>query len=204
MLKPEALAPKPSMLLAILGGLVGTILLSSLIFLAPVLGFPFVDVPQLVGGVFSANPDAAFWIGFWLYFLTGIFLFAPLLAYFWPSLPGRNVGFVGAALKGITWGALLWAASGLLFFLMGLLNRVEGLENPGLFALNLGILAAVGILLAHLAYGLAVALLIAMGQGIKPLDTMGWDGIGKADLREVILRREGREVPDEAIGRRVP
>jgi hypothetical protein len=170
------------------------LLLGALIYLAPVFGFPFIDFPLLIGGLFTPNPDVALWLGFWLFFLVGVFLFAPLLAFFWASLPGRNIGFSGAAVKGLVWGFILWILSGLLLPLLGLLNRIDGLGNPGLFGLNAGFMAPLGSLLGHLAFSLATALIAAMGQGIEPIDTLGWNGYHHADVRPAILKREERDV----------
>lgn len=195
MLKPETLNPRPSIFLAILGGWVGMLLLSALLYLAPALGFPLIDIPRLIGGIFSTNADIALWLGFALFFLTGVLLFSPALAYFWMDLPGRNVGFLGAILKGLVWSLILWVVLGLLLPVIGFLNRLPGMENPGLFALNLGIMAALWLLLCHLAFGLALALVTAMAQGIEPIDTLGWMGHKHGDLVEYILEREGRNVP---------
>lgn len=178
MVKPAPLNTQPSLVLTTVGGVVGTILLSALIHLAPALGFPFIDVPRLVGGIFTGDPTAAFWLGFWLFFVVGWLVFAPPLSVAWSMLPAEDVGFTGAAAKGALWGAALWALSGVLLPLFGALNRLPGaaLEPPGFFALGAGPLGMLGLLLGHLAYGLAVALIAAMGRGITPLDTIGWMG----------------------------
>lgn len=187
MIRPSILTPRPSLLLTLLGGLVATLLLSGLLNVAPAFGFPDLAIPQLVGGLFTADPQAAFWIGFTLFFLTGALVFPLLLFLLWTFLPGRPVGFRGAALKGLLWGALLWAVSGLLLPALAALNRIEGLEDPGFFALGAGLLGALGSLLGHLAYGLALALMAAMTQGISPMGTVGWEGYERADLRDSAL-----------------
>lgn len=175
-IRPTALNVGPSVLMLLLGGLVGTLLLSALLFAAPVFGFPFVDIPHLVGGIFTESPAGGFWLGFWLFFLTGWLVFAPALLLVWHLLPGEPIGFVGALIKGLLWGTLLWVLSGVLLPVFGWLNQIDGLENPGFFALGEGVLAALGVLLGHLAFGAAVALVAAMAQGIAPLDTLGWMG----------------------------
>lgn len=195
MIHPEILVPRPSTFLSILGGLVGMLLFSALLHLTPVFGFPLIDFAALIGGVFTANPQVAFWIGFLIFFLTGVFIFAPLLGFFWPLLPGRRIGFGGAIIKGLLWGILLWVASGLLMPLVGAINRLAEIENPGFFVLGNGLIGALWFLVAHLVFGLATALIAAMGQGINPLDTLGWDGHTKADTRQVILEQEGRGGP---------
>jgi hypothetical protein len=195
MLKPEVLNPRPSIFMAILGAWVGMLLLTTLLFLGPALGVPLIDIPRLVGGIFSANEDVALWLGFAIFFLTGVMLFGPALAYFWIEIPGRNVGFTGATLKGLIWGLILFVLTGVLVWVAGLLNRSPGIENPGFFALNLGIPAAAWLLAGHLAFGLTTALITAMAQGIEPIDTLGWNTHKHGDLVEFILEKERRNVP---------
>jgi hypothetical protein len=176
MKRPAALSIHFSLLLLTLGGAVATLLLSALLFLAPVLGFPFVDFPHLVGGIFTGNPELAFWIGFAVFFLTGWLVFAPLMSLAWLLLPGDSTSFVGALVHGASWGFVLWVASGFLIPLFGALNRIEGLENPGFFALGQGVAAALGVLLGHLVYGVTLSLIAGMGRGISPLESLGWMG----------------------------
>lgn len=183
MIEPAVLNRRPSPLLAIIGGWVATLLLAGLFFLAPVFGFPFLDFPRLVGGIFTESTAAAFWLGFWIFFLVGVFVFAPLLSGLWPVLPGPDVGLGGAVGKGFLWGLTLAIVSGFLVPLFGALNQLsdQGLSNPGLFALSLGPLGPVELAVGHVSYGLALALVAAMGQGISPLATVGWLGYTKAE-----------------------
>lgn len=175
MLRPVALNPHPSALLATLGGAVGTVLLTALLFLSPALGVPFVDVPRLVGGVFTSDPAAAFWLGYAIFFLGGWLVFPVGLAMAWPLLPGgAEVTFPHALVKGLLLGAAFWTLSGLLLPLLGALSRLDGMANPGFFALGEGIPAAAVVLLGHLLYGVAVAVVAAMSRGMAPIDLLGW------------------------------
>lgn len=178
MIYPEVLTPRPSALLAVLGGGVATLLFSALLYLMPALGLPFLDLPRLVGGLFTGDLDAAFWLGHLIFWVAGVVIIPVLLVRLWPALPGAHVGFGGALVKGLLWGLLLWVACGLLLSPSAALNPLtdQGVQNPGLFALRLGLPGAAWVLAGHLAYGLAVALIAAMGQGISPLDTLGWPG----------------------------
>jgi hypothetical protein len=193
--EPHALNPKPSMMLALLGGVVAALLLSALIYLAPVFRLPFIDIPLLIGGIFTTVADTALWLGFWIYFLIGVFIFAPLLRFLWTDLPGDAVSFGGALLKGVLWGVTLGIISGLLLPLFGLLNRLPAGEvaNPGFFALNQGFRAAVGLLLGHLLYGIALALVTNMGQAIDPLEVIGWPGYSHGESYQTLrAHRQGR------------
>jgi hypothetical protein len=192
-IRPSALNPRPGLVLPLLGGWVGTLILSAGIFLAPVFGLPFIDVPHLVGGIFCDSPTAAFWLGFWLNFIAGAFVFPSLFAVVWPMMPGSGVGILGATVKGLGFGVALWVLSGVLLPVAGWLNRLppDVVQRPGFFAIHTGwtgVLAALG---GHLVYGLSVGLIAAMGEGIFPVETLGWPGHRRAETPPA-----GRLYPD--------
>jgi hypothetical protein len=166
----------------------------SLLYLGPAFGFPLVDYALMTGGIFTTNSEVALWLGFWLVFFTNALIFGPVLVYFWPSLPGRHVGLAGPLLKGLVLSLIMFIVSGLELPLMGFLNRLvpQEVQNPGLFALNLGIMGTLWLLLASLAFGLGLSLVAAMGQGIEPLDTLGWVGHDYGAIREVALEQDGQ------------
>lgn len=175
-MKPGTLAIQPSILLASLGGAVGVILLTALLYLAPVAGSAVIDYPRLIGGIFAPQPEAAFWLGYAIFFVVGWLVWPPLMMVTWPKLPGDNYAFTGALQKGLLWGAALWVLAGLLLPLLGVLTRAEGLANPGLFGIGAGLGTAVLLLVGHLGYGVAVAVLAAMARGISPIETLGVEG----------------------------
>jgi len=183
-MRPPTLNARPGLLLTMLGGLVGVLLLSALMFLAPVLGFPFIDIPHLMGGVITDSPRAAFWLGFWGFIIPGVVVFAPAFDLAWDFIPGPQVGVWGALMKGVAWGGTLFVLSGLMLPVVGALNRLPPsvVQSPGPFALGLGLLGALGLLGGHLAYGVAMALVASMGQGIFPGDTIGWPGYIKGEV----------------------
>jgi hypothetical protein len=193
MVKPSTLIPRPSIFLAFLGGAAATVLLSALLYLAPLLGLPLVDMPLALGGILAAEPGLALGVGYLLFFVGGAVASPFFLAGAWPYLPGGGVGFAGGALKGLVWGSGLWLLSGLLLGLAGMVNRLPepALASPGFFALGFGLVAAVSFLAAHLFYGLVLGLITAMGQDIEPLDTLGWEGYKYGTRPEVIVRPDG-------------
>jgi hypothetical protein len=186
--EPHLPIPRPSVLLAVVGGIVATILLSALLYLAPLLGFPFIDYPLLIGGIFTANPDVALWLGYWIFFIFGALIFPLLLAFLWPYFPGSPFGIAGPLTKGVLWGLILWIFSSVLSGIFGLLSRYPAnvLQNPGFFMLNAGILATLGNLLGHIIYTIAMILITSMGRGIEPMDTLGWSGYMKAQAPELV------------------
>lgn len=200
MVHPTELNPTPSLLLLAIGGVLGTILLAALMNVAPAFGFPSMDVPLLIGGIFTTSETAAFWLGFAIFFFFGAFVFAPALSLAWMRLPGRGVGFGGAILKGALWGGVLWLLGGLALPLLAYVNRLQQVDNPGLFATGLGLMGAAGFFAGHLLYGIAVAVTSAMSRGIKPMDTVGWRGHGYGDVRDIVVegdRRPGHHAAGE-------
>ena len=182
-IRPSVLNPRPGLVLPLLGGWVGTLILSAGIFLAPALGLPFIDIPHLMGGIFTDSPTAAFWIGFWLNFIAGAFVWPSVLSVAWPMLPGSGVGVLGAIVKGLGFGVGLWILSGFLLPVAGWLNHLgpDVVRSPGFFAIRTGWAGVLALLGGHLAYGLSVALIAAMGEGIFPMETLGWPGHRRAE-----------------------
>lgn len=176
--EPTTLEQRPAHTITILGGLVATVLISALLYVAPAFGLPLIDLPLLVGGIFTGNAAVALWIGYVIFFVGGVFVATSLLATVWPDLPGTGLGFGVAAFKGLLWGLILWILSGLILPVLGLFNRLPPgeLSAPGVFALGLGISGALALLLGHLVYGVVVAVVAAMGQGISPIQVLGWEG----------------------------
>ena len=181
-MKPEMLQIEASAILLALGGVVATTLLSAFVHLAPVFGFPFIDVPRLVGGVFSADFAVAFWVGFALFFATGAIVFPMLFLWARGALPGAGRGLRPALIKGSVFGLILFLVGGVLLPAFGALNRLVELENPGFFGLAAGWMGMLGLLGGHLVYGVAVALIGSIGYGAKPLDLLGWRTHWPADL----------------------
>lgn len=176
MIEPVTLRHQPGLGMLLLGGMAAALVLSGLVLAA--LHHGFLDFSRLIGGIFTGNPTAAFWPGFWLIFAGGVLGFPPLLSAAWRFLPGPSVGLAGAAVKGLVWGLALWAVTGLLLPLFGVLNQLEGpwLADPGFFALSHGLSGPAWLALGTVSYGICVALIAAMPQGITPLDIIGWEG----------------------------
>lgn len=165
-----------------LGGAVATVLGGSILHAAPALGLPFMDVPLLLGGVFTADAAGAFWLGWALFFVGGWLVLPLILFLLWTSLPGDPVGFGGAVSRGLLFGAGLALLSGVGVWALSAIARVPGVEGLGFFALGLGAAGLFLLLLLSLGYALALTLVAAMGQGLSPIDALGWvnHGAGSA------------------------
>lgn len=177
MVRPSLTADKPAVPVATLGGAVGAILATSILFLLPAAGFPDPRLASLVGGLVSGREGTAVWIGFSILFVVAWLALPIVLTWIWRSLPGHPVRFRGAVLRGVLFGLLVWAVGGLLLPLLGVLTRVP-VEAPGFFALGTGGLGALAFLAACLAYGLVTAIVANLGGGFRPLDALGWEGHG--------------------------
>ena len=198
LIRPVVISARPGIIIPVIGGFAGTVILTAGIYLAPLVGFPFIDVPHLMGGIFTSDATIALWLGFWLHFIAGGLLFPILFGLFWPLAPGPMTGILGEVSKGLTWGLTLWILSGLLMPVAGWLNRLPSgtLELPGFFGLGLGVKGALALLGGHIAYGLAIGLVSYMAADVFPLETLGWQGYVKAELPPAGTLYEDREFPE--------
>ncbi|HEX2040337.1 MAG TPA: hypothetical protein VHF47_11475 [Acidimicrobiales bacterium] len=146
-------------------GLLATTALTAVLITAQLAGLTRLDIPLMLGSVVVADPDRARVVGFFAHVLNGQ---AFALGY----------AAVFAVLDRATWwsGALLGALHGAvaLLVIVPLLPGVHprmaseraglssgpALEPPGLLALNYGRETPVVTMLAHVAYGTALGLLL--------------------------------------------
>ncbi|MBI3967760.1 MAG: hypothetical protein HY329_19140 [Chloroflexi bacterium] len=136
---------------AILGGFVGTVLMTILLYVGPSVGFPPMDLATMLGTLFVRDTNTAFWLGLALHFTMGSVVLAWLYAALYRYLPGPPW------VRGTVWGIGLWLLSQAV--VMPLLGSVHPqitagqMPAPGFFTLNLGVLAPIGSLIGHLVYG---------------------------------------------------
>ncbi|MDQ2982746.1 MAG: hypothetical protein M3R70_02305 [Actinomycetota bacterium] len=144
---------------ALAGGLIGTVVLTSGLRLSQEFGWTRMDIPLLLGTMFTTNRSRASVLGYALHFANGL-LFA--LAYYaifravgragW--LFGGALGVVHAAFAG---GALINVLLPVVHPRMGTpwtdSEETPLLEPPGPMLVNYGRRTALGTLLAHVAYG---------------------------------------------------
>ena len=94
---------------SILGGFIGTLVVTLLLYLAPEIGLPKMDIAATMGSLIRAGnttPEAmssAWWVGMALYFVVGTIVLPLLYAY---SLATRRFG--NPWTRGATWGLILW------------------------------------------------------------------------------------------------
>ena len=147
---------------ALAGGVVGTVVLTTSLRAAQELGLTRMDIPLLLGTVFTANRSRANLIGYALHFVNGL-LFALLYAAVFAAVGEASWWF--GALLGLAHGS--FAGGALVNVLLPAVHPRMGtpwsdsgetplLEPPGLFLENYGPRTALGNLAAHLAYGAIV------------------------------------------------
>jgi hypothetical protein len=147
---------------ALAGGLIGTVVLTSGLRLAQERGWTRMDLPLLLGTVWTANRSRANVIGYMLHFANGLAFAVGYYAIF------RAVGYAGWLFGGAL-GAIhaLFAGGALINVLLPAVHPRMGtpwsdaeetpvLEPPGFLLANYGRQTVVATLFAHIAYGAIV------------------------------------------------
>jgi hypothetical protein len=148
--------------MALAGGLVGTVVLTSGLRAAQELGLTRMDLPLLLGTIFTGDRGRAALIGYALQVVNGI-VFAGLYAFvFWAT---GTAGWLFGALLGLV--QALFVGSALVYILLPAINPRMGtvwsdaeetplLEPPGFMLANYGRHTALATIVGHLAYGAIV------------------------------------------------
>jgi hypothetical protein len=147
---------------ALAGGFVGTLVLTTLLRAASELGLTRMDLPFLLGTVFSGDRTRAKALGYLLHFVAGL---AFALIYYGLFRAIGESGWWLGALFGLLHG--LFAGTALVNVLLPVVHPRMGtdataaptaalLEPPGFMMLNYGLRTPLVSLLAHIAYGALV------------------------------------------------
>lgn len=146
-------------------GLLDTTALTALMITAQLGGLSRLDLPLILGTVVTADPDRARFAGFFIHLLVGQLFALGYAACF--ALLGQATWWIGGLL-GALHGAV--ALTVLLPMLVGIHPRMAShragpsstavLEPPGLLGLNYGAQTPIVTMAAHVAYGIALGLLL--------------------------------------------
>jgi len=147
---------------ALVGGVVGTIVLTSGLRVAQELGVTRMDIPLLLGTIFTDRRDRASVIGYVIHFFNGL-LFA--LAYYGVFRAVGHAGWLFGAALGLVHAAL--AGGLLLTVLLPAVHPRMGtpwtdaeetplLEAPGFLLANYGRRTVIWTLLGHIVFGAIV------------------------------------------------
>ncbi len=175
--QPLLYKPHPSLFpVMLLGGFTGTVLLTAALRLSSSLGVAVVDLPELIGGVFSRDRSTVFTAGHTLFLVAGILVLPLMLAALWPFAPGSRFTFRGALVRGTIFGLGLFVLTGILVPVLGAVSQLAGVSflEPGPFGAGLGVWGPLQLVLGTQLYAVTVALVAAMPQGLQPLDAVGW------------------------------
>ncbi len=142
----------------LLWGFAATIVLTTLTIVAQSLGLTRIDIPFIIGTMFTANRDRAKVIGVVVHILNG-WLFAFVYALFFQGL--RNASTAMGAAFGVVQG--IFVVSVLLPLLPGIHPRMASeargpeaarlLEPPGFLAANYGRSTPLVMIVVHAVYG---------------------------------------------------
>ena len=155
---------------AIVGGFVGTLVLTTLLRAASELGLTRMDLPLLLGTAFTPDRVTAKAIGYALHFGFGL-VFA--LVYYAVFLVIDASGFLLGALFGLI--HALFAGTALVNILLPVVNPRMGtsftaagstplLEPPGFLLLNYGRRTPLATIVAHVAYGAIVGGFVSLAS----------------------------------------
>jgi uncharacterized PurR-regulated membrane protein YhhQ (DUF165 family) len=130
---------------AVFAGFFATLAMTMLMYVAPMMGMPKMDIAAMLGGMLGGGmpePMGGSWLlGMFIHFVNGTVIFPLIFAFLlYGRFPGAPVA------KGILWGVILW------FLAQAMVMPMMG---AGFFASNAPqpFLAVFGSLMGHLVYG---------------------------------------------------
>ncbi len=133
-------------------GFVATAAMTALMYAAPMMGMPKMDIATMLGTMFVASLGPAFWLGMMIHLMMGAILFPSIYRFVLQPTSGTGTGY-----KGVLFGLLLWATAN--FMVMPMMGAIHPMVKsgmmpaPGFLMLNLGVMAPMGSLIGHLLYG---------------------------------------------------
>ncbi len=144
-----------NILAAIIAGLIGTVVLTVLLSMAPKMGMPKMDMVGILGSMFGTPSNRG--LGLFFHLMMGA-IFGLLYAYLWSAGVG-SANFVG----GIVFGMVHWLIVGMMMGLIPMMHigiKSGHVPAPGVYMANSGgIKSFMGGLVGHAVFGLVVALL---------------------------------------------
>ncbi len=142
---------------AVIAGLVGTLAISLVMRMAPMMGLPKMDIVDMLSSMFTAHGNRI--LGWGLHFMMGV-VFALVYTFLF------SVG-IGAptATVGLVFGTVHWLVVGLVMLGVPMMHagiRAGAASAPGAYMTNQrGPMAFVGGLVGHMVFGVIVALVYA-------------------------------------------
>jgi hypothetical protein len=145
---------------AILAGFIATLVMTMIMYMAPMMGMPKMDVAAMLGGMLGqATPEpmsSAWLMGMILHFVNGSIVFPLIFAYvIYKHLPGAPWS------RGVVWGLILWFISQAM---------VMPMMGAGLFSSHnpQPLMTVVGSLMGHIIYGAILGWILGAEPVAKP------------------------------------
>lgn len=139
---------------AVIAGVVGTLVMSIIMAMAPKMGMPKMDIVGMLGSMFNSEGNQG--LGWAIHMMMGI-VFAIIYAFLW-NLFG-SVSVVTGAIYGIGH----WLIAGTMMGGMGMMHagiKAGTVKAPGILMFNNGgIMGFMGGLVGHAIFGVVVALI---------------------------------------------
>lgn len=129
---------------SILAGIVGTAVMTVVMMVSPMMGMPKMSPPELLSGMLGM-PIMIGWI---MHFMVGI-LFAFAFTYFLAS----KIKICNLYFKGVIFGIIVFVFAQIMMLVMGTMMPRPEMEGSM-------ILTAMGSLMGHIIFGMAVALTV--------------------------------------------
>jgi uncharacterized membrane protein YagU involved in acid resistance len=132
----------------VMAGVIAWIVFTIILYMVPAMGVPKMDLPALLGGMFGMNSVAMGWV---MHFIVGMvlaFVYAYWLVEYLPGAPW---------LRGLEYGVLPWLTMMVIVApMLPVVDPMTAKMPPGFFLANMGTMATVGSLIAHLIWGVVL------------------------------------------------
>jgi uncharacterized membrane protein YagU involved in acid resistance len=138
---------------SILAGVIATAVMTGMMFMAPMMGLPKMNIPQILSGMLGVS----ILIGWMMHFMIGI-IFAIVYVY----LFNPRVHIHNGAGKGLVYGIVVFVFAQIMMFLMS-----KMMPMPASSMETNMVLMMVGSLIGHLVFGLLLGLLVPVEENIK-------------------------------------
>lgn len=138
---------------ALLGGLIGAVVMTALMMMAPRMGMPEMDMPALLGSMFTVSLNRR--LG-WLMHLDMGMIFGVIYGLLFSAIR-ENIFLLGVIIGNAHWLIAGFLTAGMPMIHAGI--QSGQVPYPGMYMLKLGgVKEFLGGLIGHVVYGLVVAL----------------------------------------------
>lgn len=128
---------------AIIAGLIGTAVMTMLMYIAPLMGLPEMDIVRLLGSMFTADATAVLVLGVIIHFMMGA-IFGLIYAWLWTKIGKPDV----------LWGLIFGAVHGVIAVaMMPIISSIHPRTTIAVTALF-----AMGLIIGHIVFGIVDAL----------------------------------------------